>query len=542
MLGSIFQGQSMRARNVARSGMAYLISRINREENRHLLALPQSAEKNNLDAATSLWTDIQAATNHLNPCTKIYANGLKTNQSSPNLSDLNLGSSRVNDGYFYIADDGAIGKIRNGSTRAFRIVSRPNSKDFKIPLKSGSSLSLLDDTQNSSVFRLSVEAVVYRNSNSDEIASSTILQEDFSVVPKCCKIPFGSHQASVSNSLKGHGNSNYALTSRTNLTSNRCLMLQGLDPEGFGIVVVSHEEIGGSILAGGSTILNSRLAAVNPVYCVSTKPEQCTTADNTSGNQMERLDINLPDLPAYPGSFSGTPPVLRPCTSAIACPPTGVLRYETSTSPSGALSLSRTIFDATSAGQLPGNCTLHGNDIHCIYSGIDLTGSPSPDDLIFVSGSSTRRIRLYFPPDGIGINQTHASGAIRHCKNPSCTALVGNVTDLSLFGSGVQALTIKGSVSESRFFIYAPKATVRLIGGSGATFQSVIWANRLDISGTSAKLNMPRTGVADVFVLMGILPDGSNTFNNSLAGHSYTDLFPWDMIARSSNRYRFFGN
>jgi len=535
MLGSIFQGQSLQARNVARSGMAYLISQINKEENRHLLAYPQSAEKANPDAATSLWTDIQAATNHLNPCTKTYINGVNTYQASPSLSDLNLGSSKANNGYFFIGDDGAISKTRNGSTRAFRIVKRPNSKDFKIPIKSSPSLSLLDDTKNSGVFRLSVEAVVYRNSQSNEIASSTILQEDFSVVPKCCKIPFGSHQDSVNNSPTGHGNSNYALTSRTNPTSNRCLMLQGLDPEGFGIVVIGNEEIGGSILAGGSTLLNSRLAAVNPVYCVFVKSDQCIPADNTSGNQMERLDIKLPELPTYPGSFNGTPPVLKPCT-LLPCPP--LLSRETSSIPP--LSNPRTIFDATSTAPLPENCTLLKNDIHCIYSGIDLSGGP--DDLIFVSGNSSRRIRLYFPSNGTGIKQTLASGTIRHCKNKSCTAFVGNVTDLSLFGSGVQDLTMKGSTREARFFTYAPKAAVRLIGGSSDTFQTVVWANRLDISGTSAKLNIPRTGVADVFILMGILPDENNTFNNSLTGHSFTDLFPWDMVARSTSRYRFFGN
>ncbi len=62
---------------------------------------------------------------------------------------------------------------------------------------------MLDDTQNKGSFRLSVEAVVYRNGQSNEIVSSTILQEDFSVVPKCCKIPFGSHQDSTSNTEKG---------------------------------------------------------------------------------------------------------------------------------------------------------------------------------------------------------------------------------------------------------------------------------------------------------------------------------------------------
>ncbi len=538
MLGSLFQGQSQQARHTARSGMAYLISQINKEENRLLLVIPPRAEKINPDASTSLWTDIQAATDHLNPCTKTYANGAKTYQTSPNLSDLNLGSGRVDNGYFYIANDGAIGKARNGATRAFRIINRPNSKDLKIPLKSGSTLSLLDDTRNPSVFRLSVEAVIYRNSQSNEIVSSTILQEDFSVAPKCCKISHGSHLDSVSNTKKGHGNSNYALISTSNLVgkSSPCLNLQGLDPEGFGIVVVSNEGIGGSILAGGSTILNSRRrAAVNPVYCVTAKSDQCTPAYNTSGNQMERLDIKLPELPKYPGSFNGAPPALKPCT-VLPCPP--LLSRETLVlSP---LSTPRTIFDATSSAPLPDNCTLYKNDIHCLYSGIDL--SEMNHDLVFVSGDSSRRIRLYFSPDGTGIKSTPGGGTIRHCKDKSCLNFVGNITDLSLFGWGVQDFTIKTPVvRDAGFFIYAPKATVKLIGES-ATFQSVVWANRLDITGTNAKFNMPRNGVADVFILMGILPDASNTFNNSLAGHSYTDLFPWDMVARSSNRQRFFGN
>ncbi len=66
----------------------------------------------------------------------------------------------------------------------------------------------------------------------------------------------------------------------------------------------------------------------------------------------------------------------------------------------------QTIFNAaavTSATQLPSNCTLHRNDIHCIYSGIDLSGSPN--DLVFVSGNNTRRIRLYFPTAGNVIKQ-----------------------------------------------------------------------------------------------------------------------------------------
>jgi len=545
MLGSIFQGQSLQARNVARSGMAYLISQINKEQNRHLLVLPESQKKINPDADSALWTDIQAATSHLNPCTKTYENGSRVNQSSPNLSDLNLGSSRVNDGFFYIADDGAISKVRNGSTRAFRIVNRPNSKDFKIPIKSGSSLSLLDDTKNSGVFRLSVEAVVYRNGQSNQIASSTILQEDFSVIPKCCKISFGSQKDSLSNALRGHGNSSYALN-RYDLAGNRC-MLPGLDPDGFGIVVRD------SIEADGATIKNSQGVSVNPVYCISADPAKCSSADNTSANQMERLDIHLPDLPKYPGNWEAQQPapVLKACTSIAECPSNQLVQYNSSNR--------RTIFNAaaiTSAAQLPSNCTMQGNDIHCIYGGIDLTARP--DDLIFVTGNNTRRIRLYFSAAGNVINQPTDGGTLRHCKVASCSgpgAYVDNTTDVSFFGSscpydstkpnecGEQNIIIKGSVREARFFIYAPEASVKLIGGTGSTFQGVIWANRLDIRGTSAIPTMPKTGVADVFILMGMLPDDNDKLTKSIAGEAnFSDLFPLDMVARSTSRYRFFGN
>ena len=68
MLGSLFQGQSLQARNVARSGMAYLISQINKEKNRHLLVLPEKLKRLNNNADSTLWTEGQATGYHLNPC------------------------------------------------------------------------------------------------------------------------------------------------------------------------------------------------------------------------------------------------------------------------------------------------------------------------------------------------------------------------------------------------------------------------------------------------------------------------------------------
>ena len=555
MLGSIFQGQSWQARNVARSGISYLISLLNKEDNRHLLVLKNSSTESASATGDALWTDAQARQYHLNPCKTSFNGVTRIPPTPPNLSELNLGNSRVNDGYFYISDNGVISKSRNGSRRAFRIVNRPNSIDFK--LARNTDLSLLDDTLNKGSFRLSVEALVYRDGQSNEAVSRTILQEDFSVIPKCCKLPFGSHQDITSNGPKGHGNSSYAL-SRSALPTHRC-MLPGFDPDGYGIVVGAGGA-GGFINADGATIKNLRGVAVNPLYCLSANPMECTGADNSSGNQMERLDINLPPPPRYPGNWSdetSAPPLTR-CLSAADCPSNAsgasgtnqLMQYNSTSTPP------QTIFNAaaiTNATQLPSNCILHRNDIHCIYKGIDLSGSTN--NIVFVSGNSTRRIRLYFPTAGNVITQSPTSGTLRHCKNAACSEFVGNTTDVSFFGAacpydqakpnecGKQDLTIKGSVSEARFFIFAPQATVKIVGTGTATFQGVIWAHGLDIRGTTAIPSIPKTGVADVFHLMGILPDENNTFSKSLFGHSSTSgIPPQDMVARRTNRYRFFGN
>ena len=61
MLGSIFQGQSWQARNVARSGISYLISLLNKEDNRHLLVLKNSPIESALCHGDALWTDEQVS-------------------------------------------------------------------------------------------------------------------------------------------------------------------------------------------------------------------------------------------------------------------------------------------------------------------------------------------------------------------------------------------------------------------------------------------------------------------------------------------------
>lgn len=88
-------------------------------------------------------------------------------------------------------------------------------------------------------------------------------------------------------------------------------------------------------------------------------------------------------------------------------------------------------------------------------------------------------------------------------------------------------------------FIYMPFAEVSLSGNS--KYKGVFWGNDIRIQGNAYPI-VPSSGVAEAFILLGILPDENGTFDNSIAVDTETDFPPFDMIARSSSRFRFFGN
>jgi hypothetical protein len=551
LLGSTFQAQSLSARDAARIGMSYLISEINKERNRHLLAALDSQVDASSNAERTIWTDSTASQFHRNPClTGRDALGNRIDPPIPALNNLNIGSTATNQGFLYIQPDGTVTQTKGNATRAFRIFTDDQSNNFRIARKTN--LFLLDDERTRGSFRLSVEGITYRG-NTNSIESRAILQEDFAIIPKCCKVPFGGFTDPNTGQLRGHGTNSYEITDKSNLSSNSC-MLPGLNPNGFGIVVGAGGN-GGSINANGNpTIQDPNGIAINPVYCVSSSSTQCTAADNGSKNIMERIDVELPPPPLYPGSWNPNtiPPTLVACTSAANCPSSvgskaGVdqLTYYNSTEKA-------TIFNAVgvSPGNLPSNCTIYREDIHCIYGGFDVGNNL----IVFVTGATSRQVRLYFPRQGYVIKQT-GNGKFDHCKisptgvaNGQCQKPT-NITDLSIFGCslerqdpgcGAQSLDITGSVNGAGFYIFAPEATINLKGT--AAFQGVMWVKTVNMTGTTAVPTVPTSGVADVFVLMGILPGDGNNYDKSLTGEpTTTDLFAWDMVARSTNRFRFFG-
>jgi len=202
------------------------------------------------------------------------------------------------------------------------------------------------------------------------------------------------------------------------------------------------------------------------------------------------------------------------------------------------------------ASNLPNNCILDSkDDLHCAFSRLNVANNRN---FTFITGETSRRIRLYFPIGGPILSTGGPNVQINHCKNAICgSTLNANKTDLSLFGCSIQrgdpgcstqTLDWQGSTDATgmALFLYAPEAVLTMKGS--VTLGGVLWVRGIDIQGDSYPF-VPASGVGDAFVLMGILPGEDNTFKDSINGkQAETDILPMDMVARSSKRFRFFGN
>lgn len=572
LFGSIFQGQSWQARETARIGMNYFISQINKERNRHLLVVNKTQLAADPNADTKLWGSTANAQGNRNPCIPKNPDGSAV---LPSLSDFNLSGSPPKGELLYINEDtGSITTQRGSSTRAFRIAT---DQDFRRARKEY--LNLLDDTQNKGFFRLTVEAIVYKSSTSSEVASRIFLQEDFDVIPKCCKLSFGS--VVKNGETIGHGSYSYNIDPNDynidlNDIENGCLS----DPDRFGVALGfgdrDVESRSPLTSIGGALIQNEEGIPIKDILCIDTTGtciQPGTLVDGEVVNQVTPIDVSPPDPPQYPGTWgTGSPPPLIPCTaskcgsnkdpSAVTAGAKQLTYYD---------SINRlTIFDATNLSEtnLPGNCTItkkgdpllpQREELHCAFSSISLGGN----QLRFitgtygVTGATGRLLRLYFPVGGVVLQRT-GGGAIDHCKSgslgpcdPPSPYHPSRYTDLSWFGCsscgvqtldirGVQTLDIQGSASSINMFIFMPFADASLSGNS--KYKGVFWGNTIYNQGNAAYPIVPSSGVAEVFILLGILPDENGTFDNSIAGETETDFLPFDMIARSSSRFRFFGN
>lgn len=515
LLGMASQRQSLQAREAARIGMAYLISQINRPRNRNLLAVgaTQLAADPTVDQA--IWSNVA---DHQNKC---FSTTTPPNAAAlPNLGDLGLAGGDTS--FFYIQPDGAITGERLNATLAFRVHRDNQANNFRLARRS--ELSLTDAGSTRGFFRLSVEGRVLAPGSDDAIAS-TILQEDFDVIPKPCGMSF------VGSDPTGHGSSDFWTFPIS-------------EPAGVARSLSNHPSQNGVELA-------------NPAESVLGRIQE---------NPATFVDLVMPELPRFPGSVAAPLPPLQACfiASTPSCP-----SYPNSSSlTSFDSSSSITYFDAANfRGSLPSNCVQNDSGLHCYYSNIDVALNRQ---MVFISGSGAQRIRLYFPnpvPGGSPI--IGGGGSIAHCKSDACNPFTNtdNVTDLSVFGcnqltdaactdagSPHQTINIINGATNTGFFVFAPQATVTL-GPPSNNFAGVVWAR--SISFYSGWTVHP-SGVADAFRLVGLLPNASNSFsgslivdgsgngrrnnNRELLRRAFATQDSFETIARSTSRFRFIGN
>jgi hypothetical protein len=525
LLGMASQRQSLQAREAARIGMAYLISQINRPRNRNLLAVSAAQLAANPTVDQAIWSDVA---DHQNKC---FSTTTPPNAAAlPNLGDLRLAGGDTS--FFYIQPDGAITGERLNATLAFRVHRDNQANNFRLARRS--ELSLTDAGSTRGFFRLSVEGRVLAP-GSERVIASTILQEDFDVIPKPCGMSFvGSASTST-----GHGSSDFWAFPIS-------------EPAGVARSLSNHLSQNGVELA-------------NPAESVLGRIQE---------NPATFVDLVMPELPRFPGSGAAAP--LRLCTPGppVNCPsnPSGIsgstelTQYISTATPP----YTRFNADTVTSANLPGNCVIRDDDLHCAITDLTLTSG----QMVFVSGNGTRRIRLYFADGGSII---FGPGDMIHCKPtnmpPNCLLNnVANITDLSIFGCSVsvnpactsvggtpfQTITARVPQVGTGFFVYAPQASVSIqySGIGGNDFRGVVWARSINITAPSIVPPVHPSGVADAFRLVGLLPNASNSFSNSLIvdGSGYgrrnnnTDLVrrafanSFETIARSTNRFRFIGN
>ncbi len=533
--------------------MNYLISQINKERNRHLLAVNRTQLAVDPNADQKLWGSSSSTQGNRNPCIPKSPDGTLV---PPNLSDFNISGSPPKGNLLYINEEtGAITTQRGSARRAFRIFTDDSGQTFKLARNQPEFLDLLDDSKNKGIFRLTVEAIIYESSSSSKISSRALLQEDFDVIPKCCKVSFGRPR---DGQQIGHGSYSYNLDlDDTDWMRDGCLS----DPDRFGVALGFGGSKAPLKITGGALIQNKENIPIKDILCIDstgTCSQSGEQFNNEVVNQVVPVDLKPPAPPPFPGSWgTGSPPVLNPCsaskclsnlnTNQVAKANQQLTYYDSDFG---------TIFDATNVDEakLPANCIITKTDLisgdqreelHCAFSSIELKGKIRFITGIYgEAGPSGRLLRLYFPVGGNVVKKT-GNGAIDHRKIDPTTGELKTperYTDLSWFGCtscGPQSLDMQGTASSINMSIYMPLAQVALAGDS--KYEGVLWTNTVSIQGNAYPI-VPASGVAEVFILLGILPDEDGTFANSITGRAETDFLPFDMIARSSNRFRFIGN
>ncbi|MEB3275501.1 MAG: hypothetical protein VKM92_00920 [Cyanobacteriota bacterium] len=439
--GSIFQKQSWEARSIAELGMATLVSRLNREENRYLLAAPPADVNPTYDRNSRWSTDATVLlANHSNPCADDPnainpTTGLRfTRKTPPSINDIYPNGVRdLNDSrsWWYVNSSGQVSSSATNAVGKFRLIGEADDNNFRMAARRQGSEQLdFSQATGKSSIKLSVEAVALNANGSDK--SRAVLEAVMDVVPKCCKTTFGND----------HGSNDYRATYSSGNAFGNGACVPPINPDSFGIVY-GISGGGGTLKTTGNATevwrkdLDGSQTLINPVACIQTGDMPClidgTFNGISSGNTSDLLEVlntAVPPAPVwYPGRPSGVglPSPYQPLAASTAnglsvCSNSSnngtdcrvITEADAATTTYFRFCLdnqcSRTYINGNAAASnLPSHCRYAPNPplgdgaLHCVVSRLSL--GQGSKKLQFVTGVQptgsttpiTKPIRVYFP-------------------------------------------------------------------------------------------------------------------------------------------------
>lgn len=311
VFGSAFQKQSWEARSLAELGMATLVSRLNKEENRYLLAAPSNERVPSPSYRNELWSSDSAvlAANHTNPCADTYITDPNTELQIKQPTPPEIGNiypNKQRDGWWYVNSSGEVSTNATNAVGKFRLIGNKDGNpilNFRMGIvkyvNNGDVEEELNFSQpnGKSSIKLSVEAIALNADGSDK--DRAILEEVLDIVPKCCKTTFGND----------HGSNYYRSSySADNPFGNGACAPQ-LDPDSFGIAYGTGGQGGTLKTIGNATEVWKRnedgsKELINPVACVQTSDKPCVidgTFNGISGSNVDQLlEVLATSLPPAP--------------------------------------------------------------------------------------------------------------------------------------------------------------------------------------------------------------------------------------------------
>ena len=483
VLGAAFSQDARRARDAAEIGATRILSELNREPNRMLLAM---APANN----GPFWTTAQAASaDAVNACAALE-NDPTQRPATPNLLAVATGGAAgaptTQRPVVYLNAAG----VATASNQTAPSQQAPGDAVMAYRLESVELASPPGWFRTDSpagpqgaqrgLLRLRVTGFAYTNG---VLSGTTALEETIEVLPKCCQ--------------RSLGGNNYPLFGSD---------LRACDAPsaslGFVFNVAATGGVEFTVTGSQSEIESDGGTPVEPLACIGTAASPCPASEQI-GNQQDtrsvlQIDNNLTPIadiltavPAAAGALEGCADPDKGGGPADLCTEHDLFRYESKDVP--------LVMDAVAADldQLPDFCNdvassypVNGSIITCRISSLNIANG----DTFRIRTSDARRVRLYFSASDQEVIALSSGSRLEHAYQSNtghallALQLFGCEPNFTPGGCSDQRINVDSNSimgAQNPLFLYFPRGAIGAGGGGGAgsQFNGVFWFDSLQANG-----------------------------------------------------------